>query len=41
MQILLHQGIATRRSIMCSLREELYLNASSAHNLRQSERKIS
>jgi perosamine synthetase len=37
MQILLDQGIATRRGIMCSHREAPYLNEKKRHNLRQSE----
>ena len=36
MQILLDQGIATRRGIMCSHREAPYLNGMH-HNLRHSE----
>lgn len=37
MQELLDQGIATRRGIMCSHREEPYAGAKPSHDLRQSE----
>jgi perosamine synthetase len=37
MQNLLDQGIATRRGIMCSHREALYLGDKQRHDLRQSE----
>ena len=37
MQRFLDQGIATRRGIMCSHREQPYLNGKEPHNLRQSE----
>jgi perosamine synthetase len=37
MQMLLDQGIATRRGIMCSHREAPYLNGAPRHDLHQSE----
>lgn len=37
MQRFLDQGIATRRGIMCSHREQPYLNGKEPHDLRQSE----
>jgi dTDP-4-amino-4,6-dideoxygalactose transaminase len=37
MQSLLDQGIATRRGIMCSHREQAYANEKPRHDLRQSE----